>query len=106
MRVLDISCGVGGPQRSIASKFGCEIVGLNINEYRLGKCAEHGRRAGLDDLCGVLHGDFTAIPADDGNFDAAYHIEAIPHGPTRPPSMPTYSGCCGRGVFSLAAIGA
>ena len=97
MRVLDISCGGGGPQRSIASKFGCEIVGLNINEYQLGKCAEHSRRAGLDDLCGVPHGDIMAIPADDGSLDAAYHTEAIPHGPTRPPSMPKYSGCCSRG---------
>ena len=50
MRVLDIDCGGGGPQRSIASKFGCEIVGLNINEYQLGKCAEYSRRAGLGDL--------------------------------------------------------
>ena len=50
MRVLDIDCGGGGPQRSIASKFGCEIVGLDINEYQLGKCAEYSRRAGLGDL--------------------------------------------------------
>ena len=83
MRVLDIGCGVGGPQRAIASKFGCEIVGLNINEYQLGKCAEYNRRAGLDDLCGVLHGDFMAIPAEDGSFDAAYQIEAIPHAPDK-----------------------
>lgn len=83
MRVLDIGCGVGGPQRSIAGKFGCEIVGLNINEYQLGKCVEYNRRAGLDELCSVLHGDFMAIPAEDRNFDAAYHIEAIAHAPNK-----------------------
>ena len=46
MRVLDAGCGVGGPQRYLAG-------------------------AGLDDLCGVLHGDFMAIPAEDWSFDAA-----------------------------------
>ena len=83
MKVLDVGCGVGGPQRSIARKFGVSIVGLNISEYQLGKCAAYNEEAGLDDLCSVLQGDFMAIPAEDGSFDAAYHIEAIPHAPDK-----------------------
>ena len=71
MRVLDAGCGVGGPQRYLAGEFGCAIVGLNIGEYQLGKCAAYDAGAGLDDLCGVLHGDFMAIPAEDWSFDAA-----------------------------------
>lgn len=83
MTVLDVGCGVGGPQRAIAKRFGCSIVGLNISEYQLGKCAAYNAEAGLDDLCSVLHGDFMAIPAEDGSFDAAYHVEAIPHAPDK-----------------------
>ncbi len=83
MKVLDVGCGVGGPQRSLAGKYGCSIVGLNISEYQIGKCAAYNRKAGLDDLCGVLHGDFLDIPADSGSFDAAYHIEALPHAPDK-----------------------
>ncbi|MCY4431874.1 MAG: class I SAM-dependent methyltransferase [Rhodospirillales bacterium] len=79
MKVLDIGCGVGGPQRAIASEFGASIAGLNISEYQVGKCSEYNRKAGLDHLCSVLHGDFMAIPADARTFDAAYQIEAIPH---------------------------
>ena len=83
MRVLDIGCGVGGPQRAIAREFGSSIVGLNISAYQLGKCATYNRRSGLDHLCGVLLGDFMDIPAEDQSFDAAYHIEAIPHAPDK-----------------------
>ena len=83
MKVLDIGCGVGGPQRSIARKFGASIVGLNISEYQIGKCTTYATKEGLEDICSVLHGDFMDIPAEDGSFDAAYHIEAIAHAPDK-----------------------
>ena len=83
MRVLDLGCGVGGPQRALAKRFGASIVGLNISEYQLGKCAAYNRQAGLDSLCTVLHGDFMNIPAEDRSFDAAYHVEALVHAPDK-----------------------
>jgi sterol 24-C-methyltransferase len=83
MKVLDVGCGVGGPQRSLARKFGVSIVGLNINEYQLGKCSAYNSKAGLDHLCSILYGDFLNIPAEDGSFDAAYHVEAISHAPDK-----------------------
>ena len=83
MRVLDLGCGVGGPQRFIARRFGVSVVGLNISERQLAKCAAYNRKAGLDDLCGTLHGDFMAIPAEDRSFDAAYQVEATVHAPDK-----------------------
>ena len=83
MRVLDVGCGVGGPQRSIAREFGSSIVGLNINEYQLAKCSTYNEESGLKHLCSVLLGDFTDIPAEDASFDAAYQIEAIVHAPDK-----------------------
>ena len=83
MTVLDIGCGVGGPQRAIASRFGASITGLNISEYQVGKCSEYNRKAGMEHLCSVVHGDFMAIPAEAQTFDAAYHIEAFPHAPNK-----------------------
>ncbi len=83
MKVLDVGCGIGGPQRALARKFGASIVGLNINEYQLGKCSAYNSEAGLDHLCSVLHGDFLNMPAEDGSFDAAYHIEALCHAPDK-----------------------
>ena len=81
VNVLDVGCGVGGPQRSLAEKYGASITGLNISEYQLSKCEAYNKKSGLDDLCHVLLGDFMAIPAEDQSFDAAYHIEAITHAP-------------------------
>jgi len=81
MKVLDLGCGVGGPQRALAKGFGCSIVGLNISEYQLAKCSRYNERAGLDHLCSVLHGDFMDIPAEAQSFDAAFHMEALPHAP-------------------------
>ena len=81
--VLDVGCGVGGPQRALAKKFGSSITGLNISEYQLSKCEEYNKESGLDDRCHTLLGDFMAIPAEDQSFDAAYHIEAIPHAPDK-----------------------
>ena len=83
MKVLDIGCGVGGPQRALAREFRSAIVGLNLSEYQLKKCAAYNRKAGLEDLCGVLHGDFLDMPVEDGSFDAAYQIEAMPHAPDK-----------------------
>lgn len=83
MKVLDVGCGVGGPQRSIAKKFGASIVGLNISAYQVEKCIKYSREAGLDHLCSVLQGDFMNIPAEDRSFDAVYHIEALPHAPDK-----------------------
>ena len=81
MRVLDVGCGVGGPQGSIAIEFGPAIVGLNISEYQLTKCGAYNRKSGLDYLCSVRAGDFMDIPAEDESFDVAFHIEAIPYAP-------------------------
>ena len=83
MNVLDVGCGVGGPQRSLAKKYGATITGLNISEYQLQKCEEYNKESGLDELCHVLPGDFMDIPAEEESFDAAYHIEAIAHAPDK-----------------------
>ena len=83
MKVLDVGCGIGGPQRALATKFGASIVGLNINEYQVQKCSTYNSEANLEHLCSVLHGDFMDIPVEDRSFDAAYHIEALAHAPDK-----------------------
>ena len=83
MRVLDVGCGVGGPQRSLAGKFGASVVGLNISAYQLEKCARYNQEAGLEHLCSVLRGDFMNIPAKDESFDTAYQVEDLAHAPDK-----------------------
>ena len=83
MNVLDVGCGVGGPQRSLSQEYGSTITGLNFSEYQLRKCEKYNKESGLDELCPVLLGDFMEIPAEDQSFDAVYHIEALAHAPDK-----------------------
>ncbi len=83
MRVADFGCGVGGPMREIARTFGCQITGLNINQYQIGKCDQYNEDAGLSGLCQTLCTDFLDVPLPDSSFDAAYAIEATCHAPDR-----------------------
>ena len=79
MKVLDVGCGIGGPQRTIAKATGANIVGLNINEYQLEKCERYNSKTELEVQCTTLHGDFMNIPVQDNRFDAAYQIEGTAH---------------------------
>lgn len=82
MKVLDAGCGVGGPMRAIASHSLAQVTGITINDYQVQKCNAHNRKAGLDQFCEVVQGNFLDMPFDDAHFDAAYSIEAICHAPT------------------------
>jgi sterol 24-C-methyltransferase len=81
-RVLDVGCGVGGPMRTIARFAGCKVTGINNNAYQLERARMHNRRANLEALCEVTHGDFMAMPFPDASFDAAYAVEATVHAPS------------------------
>jgi sterol 24-C-methyltransferase len=50
---LDVGCGVGGPMREIAKFSGAKVVGLNNNEYQVGRCQVFGKRFGLETLTRV-----------------------------------------------------
>ncbi len=78
-RVLDAGCGVGGPMRSIARISGANIVGVNISKYQIGRGERHVRREALQNLCTFVETDFTKMPFQDGDFDAAYAMEATCH---------------------------
>lgn len=68
-RVLDIGSGVGGPARTLAAEFGCEVVGLEI-------VGEFCRAAdmltgwvGMTDRVSFREGDMRDMPFADGVFD-------------------------------------
>ncbi|RKP11780.1 S-adenosyl-L-methionine-dependent methyltransferase, partial [Piptocephalis cylindrospora] len=71
MRVLDVGCGVGGPQREIAHFTGAHITGFNNNSYQLTRAEAYALKEGISELCSYHKGDFmqmTGIP--DGAYDA------------------------------------
>ncbi|MFW9864620.1 MAG: class I SAM-dependent methyltransferase [Candidatus Thorarchaeota archaeon] len=72
MRVLDIGSGFGGPTRTLASEFGCKIIGIDL-------CVEYCRaaelineRMGLNNRIEILEGNALNIPFEDSSFDIVF----------------------------------
>lgn len=84
MRVLDVGCGVGGPAREIAAFTDANIVGVNNNDFQLGRARKYTARAGLQDRVSYVKGDFMKLVEQFGenSFDAVYAIEATCHAPS------------------------
>lgn len=84
MRVLDVGCGVGGPAREIASFSDVRIVGLNNNDFQIGKARRYTKKMGLEHQVTFVRGDFMKLVEQFGeeSFDAVYAIEATCHAPS------------------------
>jgi len=84
MRVLDVGCGVGGPAREIAQFSDANIVGINFNEFQVGRARKYTAKAGLQDRVSFVQGDFMKLVEKFGenSFDAVYAIEATVHAPS------------------------
>lgn len=78
-RVLDIGCGVGGPLRNIVRFTHCNVVGINNNEYQIGRAKRYDARAGLSSKTSYQKTDFCNMPFKDNEYEGAYAIEATCH---------------------------
>ena len=72
MRVLDVGGGVGGPARTLASEFGCNVTVLDLSApfCRAGEMLTE--RTGLGGRVTFLQGDALALPFGDGSFDLVW----------------------------------
>ncbi|KAH9941157.1 delta-sterol C-methyltransferase [Epithele typhae] len=84
MRVLDVGCGIGGPAREIAQFVDVNIVGLNNNDFQVGRARKLTAKADLSDRVTFEIGDFMKLSEKFGpnSFDAVYAIEATVHAPS------------------------
>jgi len=81
-RVLDVGCGVGGPAREIVKFSGCNVVGLNNNDYQIERATRYAEKEGLSHKLSFVKGDFMQMSFPDNSFDAVYAIEATVHAPS------------------------
>jgi len=70
--LLDIGCGIGGPARWIAAKYGCRVTGVDLTAEFCEAARELNSLTGLADRVQILHGSALALPMPDSNFDHAY----------------------------------
>ena len=71
-RVLDVGCGIGGPARTLASEFGCDVVGLDIVEEYCRAATLFTDRVGLTDDVRFQHGNALDLPFEDEEFDVVW----------------------------------
>jgi SAM-dependent methyltransferase len=71
-RVLDLGCGIGGPARTLAAEFGCEVTGLDVIEEYCLTAESLTRRVGLDNRVRFRHGAATEMPFEPESFDRVW----------------------------------
>lgn len=79
MTVLDLGCGVGGPARNMVRFTGCNVLGVNNNEYQINRARRYDSRLGLNNLLNYTKTDFCNTGFESNAYDGAYAIEATCH---------------------------
>jgi SAM-dependent methyltransferase len=72
MRVLDVGGGMGGPARTLAAEFGCDVTGLDLTESYVRAAALLTERLRLGDRVRHQVGNALALPFGDGIFDVVW----------------------------------
>lgn len=70
--VIDIGCGIGGPARWIASKYGCRVTGVDLTPEFCEAARQLNSLTGLVDRIKIMQGSALALPVPDASFDRAY----------------------------------
>src|SRR5262245_33017847 len=75
-RVLDVGCGIGGPSRYLASRFGCVVTGLDLTADFIALAEMLAQRTRLSDKVTYRQGDALAMPFADASFDLVWSQNA------------------------------
>jgi SAM-dependent methyltransferase len=70
--IVDIGCGIGGPARYLAERFGCRVSGVDITEPFVEAANQLTSLLKMGELVEVKLGDGQQLPFADGVFDGGY----------------------------------
>jgi len=71
-RVLDIGCGLGGPARYLANRYGCRVDGRDLTPELIETGQVLTKRCGLSDRVVLQIGDALNLPYPDKAFDVVW----------------------------------
>lgn len=71
---LDIGCGLGGAARFAASRYGCQVTGIDLTPEYVETANEVCGWVGLAGRVRAQQGSALALPFADGSFDRAYML--------------------------------
>ncbi len=78
-RVMEIGCGLGGPLRHIAARYGCRMTGVDITPRQLAIARALSAGLDIEPRLEFVHADARDLPIADRTFSHAYSIEAFVH---------------------------
>jgi ubiquinone/menaquinone biosynthesis C-methylase UbiE len=78
-RVLDAGCGLGGPGRYLADRFGCAVTGIDVLPARVQAAATLARMVGLGDRVAYCQVDATRLPFAAHQFEQAWMLDVSIH---------------------------
>lgn len=70
--ILDVGSGIGGPARTLASEYGCQVVGLDLTEEFVEVATTLTGKVGLGDRVTFRQGSALNLPFNDGTFDVVW----------------------------------
>lgn len=73
-RILDVGCGLGGPARFAAGRYGCRIDGIDLTAEYVETGREICKWVGLADRISLHQGSALSMPFGEGSFDGAYML--------------------------------
>ncbi|MFX1375508.1 MAG: class I SAM-dependent methyltransferase [Promethearchaeota archaeon] len=72
MKVLDIGCGIGGPARTLAFKYGCHITGLDLSKEYCRAAELINQNVEIREKIDIWQGSALDMPFKDGVFDIVF----------------------------------
>jgi SAM-dependent methyltransferase len=71
-QILDIGCGLGGPARYIARRFGCRVSGVDITPSFVEAATRLTALLEMQDQVKIVYGNGNQLPYPNSYFDGAY----------------------------------
>ena len=72
MKVLDVGCGIGGSTRTLASKYGCNVTGIDLCEEFCRTADLINERLGYTGKIEIQQGDALNMPFNNNSFDIIF----------------------------------
>jgi MPBQ/MSBQ methyltransferase len=72
--LLDVGCGLGGPSRMAAERYGARVTGVDLTPELVEAATALTGRVGLEELCRFSVASGETLPFEEGSFDAAMMI--------------------------------
>jgi len=76
-KILEFGCGFGEMGRQVAKISGASVTGLTMADEEIVGGNERIKKAGLEDRCRMVQGNYHNMPFEDGSFDKVFGLYTL-----------------------------